>query len=162
MSKSRKPRPYVQRGNVYLLKPTPPKIDAPTPEVRAQIDALEKNGVKTLRLDREGRVHEANVEPIDLYVAAEGARAASWLVFHHRHRFHRSGYVDFCIPVEKETPIWFRVAFEFIRRKSNSFYAHLGIAQGFRHYTVRWEKWNTLSPRARAASLLRPPANVTS
>ena len=161
MSKSRKPRPYVQRGNVYLFNPKSPRVEEPSPEVKAQITELEKQGVQTLKLDKEGRVHQVDVDPIDLYVASQGAQAASWLIFHHRARFHRSGYVDFIIPADKDTPMWFRVAFLYVQRKSKTFFATLARRDGIRHYTIKWGAWNTFSPKARARALIRPPANET-
>lgn len=172
MSKGRRPKPYTHRhGNVYLLRPTPPKVEEPTPEVKAQIFELEKDGAKTLRLDDEGRVHRANVDPIDLYVAAEGARAASWLIFSQRARFHRSGYVDFRIATDKETPMWFRVAFEYLRRlegliekgivkkRAVNFFVHMSSKYGTRHYVIRWERHGHFTPRARASVVLAPPSN---
>lgn len=160
MSRARRPKPYAQKqGNVYLLQKRPPTIREPNESVKAQILEFEKRDVKTLTLDREGRVHQVDVDPIDLYVASEGARAASWLVFQHRARFHRAGYVDFQIPTDKETPMWFRVAFVYIQRRSRSFFAYMERRENLRHYVVRWEKWNTYKPKALALALLRPPAN---
>lgn len=157
-------KPFFKRqGNVYFLQKNPPEVSEPSPEVKAQIFQWEQTGAKTLTLDEKGRVHTANVDPIDLYVTADGPRAASWLVWHHRSRLHRSGYVDFNIPANRETPIWFRVAFLFLQRRSKTISVVMTpaskSADGKRHYRMTWVKWNTFSPKARALSLIAPSAN---
>src|SRR4051794_39953338 len=125
MSRSRKP--YVHRqGNVYHLNAKqPPRIEEPSLDVKAQIYEMEKDGAKSFQLDKEGRVHRADVEPIDLYVAAEGVKAASWLIWAHRKQFHQAGQVHYYIKSDVQTPIWFRVAFEYLRRRSKNFFVYL-------------------------------------
>jgi hypothetical protein len=166
VAKSRKPRPYSQKkGNVYFLEKRPPEIEEPSDDVKAQIKKLEVDGTKTFTLDREGRVHSSDVDPLDLYVRVDGAKAASWLIWQHRARFHRTGWVDFNIKIDplRPTPTWFRVAFEYTRRHSKNFFVYLEVRDNVRHYVFRWEKWGMYDPMKKALSMIAPtlvtPAN---
>lgn len=157
-------KPFFKRqGNVYFLQRNPPEVTEPTPEVKAQIYQWEQTGAKTLTLDEKGRVHSAEVDPLDLYVTADGPRAASWLVWHHRPNFHRAGYVDFKIPADRDTPMWFRIAFLFIQRRSKTISVVMTpsskSADGMRHYTLRWERWSHYNKQQRALQIIAPYAN---
>jgi hypothetical protein len=171
VTKSRKPPSYTQRrGNVFQLRPTPPRVAEPSEEVKAQILEFTKHGSKAFRLDAEGNVQPIDVTaPISLYVAADGPRAARWLIRTHRAGFHRSGYVDFLIPVGTPVPRWFQVAFMYLENnkqlrskpivKRPNFEAEMVVRHGVCHYKVMWSKWNKFSIKARARSLIAPPAN---
>ncbi len=94
-----------------------------------------------------------------LHVNRDGTRAARYLVWKERARFHRTGEVDFVVPQEEQTPSWFRVAIEFLKRRkgwSVVTFKRGGANDGSKHrvYRVTWhahayyaaqrdERWNS-------------------
>ena len=58
-------------------------------------------------------------QSMEFQLAAHGNMAAAWLVFANRKRFRRNNnVVNFHIPRSKETPPWFRIAFEYLNRRA--------------------------------------------
>ncbi len=57
-------------------------------------------------------------QSMELQLQLNGSGAAAWLIWTHRKRLRRNKMVDFRMPKNKETPPWFRIAFEFLRRRA--------------------------------------------
>ncbi len=56
-------------------------------------------------------------QSMEIQLALHGNSAAAWLIFDNRKRFRRHHVVDFHMPKNKETPPWFRIAFEYLNRR---------------------------------------------
>lgn len=79
-------------------------------------------------------------ESFEAHVRADGARAAAWLVWKHRAKLRRDGRVLFRIRADLDTPPWFRVAVEALRRRQRwSVVVTTQAAE--RSYDVRWLEW---------------------
>lgn len=78
-------------------------------------------------------------ETMELWVKFHGATAAAWLMWQYRKQLHRNGAQDFFVPKNKQSPPWFRVAIETLKRRQNWSVTMVGNASSAnRTYRVRW------------------------
>jgi hypothetical protein len=109
---------------------------------------------RALRPEKTPPLPVQKVDPLDLYVRVQGPTAAGWLVWQHRRLIHRTGKADFHVMLSAETPPWFRVAFETLKRRKGWMVDSWESTQG-RHYRIVWLDWQKYSARARAQTLVK-------
>jgi len=81
-------------------------------------------------------------QTLQWWVDTRGAHVASWLVGTRRASLHMMGGVMYRIPINKETPAWFRVGIEKLRQ-SKRWYVQIEHGAVHRVYTIRWRQWHT-------------------
>lgn len=71
------------------------------------------------------------------HVLQDRGRCAAWLAWKHRRLLRSRGWVSFQIPVDAETPAWFRVAMEEFRQRQRWSVVRQ-TQRGIRTYVVSW------------------------
>jgi hypothetical protein len=86
---------------------------------------------------------------MNFWVENFGPQCAGWLTWTHRRILRRSGVVDFKMPKNIDTPPWFRVAMETLKRRQNWAVIRTGSAlSSEKVYRVRWLGWGTWKPES--------------
>lgn len=80
-----------------------------------------------------------------LYEDRFGVQGAAWLIFKHRRKLHRRGYVDISVPnthqgKSYEIPMWFSCAMGFLRRRQGWAVDVLRQGDG-KMFRIRWFAW---------------------
>lgn len=88
-------------------------------------------------------------ESLDMHVAVDGPTAAAWLVRRHKRALHHAGAVDLKIDGHLDSPSWFRIAIEMLKRRPAKWLVITQTMRGTRTYRVRWLGWRQNTREAR-------------